>query len=85
MACGTPVLVSPIGGAREVVSLYDENYILDSLKPTDISAHLSRIINNDFEFKNNRQDLARFVATGYSWDRYSKEILNFFGLHHEEF
>lgn len=84
MACGTPVLVSPIGGAREVVSLYDENYILDSLEPTVISAHLSRIINNDFEFKNNRQDLARFVATGYSWNRYSNEILNFFGLHHEE-
>jgi len=84
MACGTPVLVSPIGGAREVVSLYDDNYILDSLEPTAISAHLSRIINNDFEFKNNRQDLARFVATGYSWNRFSKGILNFFGLHYEE-
>jgi len=83
MACGTPVLVSPIGGAREVVSLYDDNYILDSLEPTVISAHLSRIINNDSEFKNNRQDLVRFVAKSYSWDRFSNGILKFFRLQNE--
>ncbi|MDC0387455.1 glycosyltransferase family 4 protein [Gammaproteobacteria bacterium] len=84
MACGTPVLVSPIGGAREVVSLYDDNYILDSLEINAISEHLSRIINNNFEFKNNRQDLTRFVASRYSWNRFSRGMLNFFGAYHEE-
>jgi glycosyltransferase involved in cell wall biosynthesis len=69
-ACGTPILVSPYGGPKEVVSDFDSDFVLDSLSPEDLSNQLFSLI------ASGKLGRLRAVSTKYSrsftWSNFSE-------------
>jgi glycosyltransferase involved in cell wall biosynthesis len=74
MACGTPVLVSPVGGPPEVVRAFDEALVLPSLDPGDIAARLAHLVSSGKLDESSSRCLA-FVRQGYSWERFADSSL----------
>jgi glycosyltransferase involved in cell wall biosynthesis len=70
MACGTPVLTSPYGGAPEVIGKFDRELILSSVDPTVISAKLHKLMISGFLNKTKIKDVQEFVKVNYSWNKF---------------
>ncbi len=77
MACGTPVLVSPRGGPREVVDQFDSRFVLSELKPDIIAEKLLELIESGvLHDKGTKLKCLDFVSGRYSWDRCSRDYIN---------
>lgn len=77
MACGTPVMVSPLGGAREAVQLFDKKYILRSPAAEDISEAIMTWMHESTaqDLRASTRNKARaFVESGFSWDAFARNI-----------
>jgi len=73
LACGTPVLGTPVGGTLEILSKLNSKYLFRDTKPESMA---ELIIKTCQEFKNNpelRQDISSqcrlFVEENYSWEK----------------
>jgi glycosyltransferase involved in cell wall biosynthesis len=75
MACGTPVLVSPDGGPKEVVGAFNPDYVLPSLEPIAIAARLKAFMDAGEPGKRDPGACVRFVDEGFSWERFAEGYL----------
>lgn len=68
MACGTPVLGTPVGGTREILSRFDSSFLFGGTDPADLAAgilgHLSTLVGDEAVRSRCRQ----FVLNEYAWD-----------------
>jgi len=76
MACGTPVLGTPIGAIPETVGLFDKNLLFEGIHPEDIRKKLEDVINRPEKYRFDPQVCRRFVEERYSWEKMADAFEN---------
>jgi len=83
MACGTPVLGTPVGGTREILSGFDSGFLFRDSSPEamahGIETAIGEYIGYDKKYNDLRFRCREYVARNYSWQRHTnqlKSILN---------
>ncbi|MFC1814698.1 glycosyltransferase family 4 protein [Thermodesulfobacteriota bacterium] len=75
MACGTPVLGTPVGGTKEILSNFDSQLIFNDSSPEAMAKGISEIIKKYFNGKINYDKLRihcrRYAEKEYSWQRHT--------------
>lgn len=69
MACGTPVLGTPIGAIPETVGLFDKNLLFEGTHPEDIRRKLEDVISLPEQYRFDPQFCRKFVEERYSWEK----------------
>jgi glycosyltransferase involved in cell wall biosynthesis len=69
MACGTPVLGTPIGAIPETVGLFDRNLLFEGVRSENMKTKLEDVINRPEKYRFDPQVCRRFVEERYSWEK----------------
>jgi len=73
LACGTPVLGTPIGGTKEILGTFDPNYLFRDTGSESIAALIiqtcRQFSDNPDLWKNVSSKCRTFVEAQYSWER----------------
>jgi glycosyltransferase involved in cell wall biosynthesis len=79
MACGTPVLATPVGAIPETVGVFDKNLLFEGTSRENIRRKLEDVINRPEPYRFDPQVCRRFVEERYSWekmaDAFEKEVM----------
>ena len=74
MACGTPVLGTPIGGTKEILEKFDSKFLFKDSTPYGIANGIRRAVDEDFSDKERynliRAQCRQFAEQNYSWQRH---------------
>ncbi len=80
MACGTPVLGTPIGAIPESVGLFDKNLLFEGPRSEDMKTKLEDVINRPEKYRFAPQVCRNFVEERYSWEKmaeaFEKEVMS---------
>jgi len=76
MACGTPVLGTPIGAIPETVGLFDRRLLFEGTHYEDIKTRLEAVINRPEQYRFDPQVCRRFVEERYSWEKMADAFEN---------
>jgi glycosyltransferase involved in cell wall biosynthesis len=69
MACGTPVLGTPVGAIPEIIGLFDKRLIFDGTGWQDMRNKLEEVIERPDSFRFDPQDCRAFVEESFSWKK----------------
>jgi len=79
MACGTPVLGTPIGAIPETVGLFDKNLLFEGIRSENMKTKLEDVINRPEKYRFDPQVCRKFVEERYSWekmaDAFEREVM----------
>lgn len=67
MAVGTSVVATPIGGNKEILELYNKNFLTKSIHYKDIAKKIIEII-DDKEYFEYEEKCRNFIVDNYSWN-----------------
>jgi glycosyltransferase involved in cell wall biosynthesis len=81
LACGTPVVVTPVGGLTEVVRPLSPSCVLSGASSKEIAIGLDRALGGQIALPRARECVA-YVQKRFTWDRVAREIL---GIYDEAF
>lgn len=83
MACGTPVLGTPVGALPEVLSRVDPGLIAAGTDGGDLAAALGALLRRFREQPGERDRLAAkglaLIREDYNWDRHNRELARLLG------
>jgi glycosyltransferase involved in cell wall biosynthesis len=78
MACGTPVVGTPVGGTQEILSSFDSNFLCRDSSPEAIADGIQKIIKLHFNdrkiYENLRMRCREHVKNSYSWQRHINQL-----------
>jgi glycosyltransferase involved in cell wall biosynthesis len=73
MACGTPVLGTPIGGIKEILNKFNSTFLFKDTSPESIGGLILEKYNyykkRPDEYKQLSQKCREFIEKNYSWER----------------
>jgi glycosyltransferase involved in cell wall biosynthesis len=69
MACGTPVLGTPIGAIPEVLGPFDRKLLFDGTGWQDMTRKLEEVIESPDSFRFDPQNCRAFVERNFSWKK----------------
>jgi glycosyltransferase involved in cell wall biosynthesis len=69
MACGTPVLGTPVGAIPETVGLFAKRLLFEGTQSKDMKAKLEDVINRPEQYAFDPQTCRNFVEERYSWEK----------------
>ena len=70
LACGTPVLGTPVGATPEILGDLDPRLILRGSTPQDLASGIISFFAGDWAREFTADRLAQFVRDRYTWDRH---------------
>ena len=76
MACGTPALVSRIGGNIDAITEGQGAYYFECANSRDIFNKVSPLLNSKGLIKENKRQAREFVVEHYSWDKTVAEYIS---------
>ncbi len=76
MACGIPVLGTPVGAIPETIGSFDRNLLFEGIHPEDIRRKLEDVINRPEKYRFDPQVCRRFVEERYSWEKMADAFEN---------
>jgi glycosyltransferase involved in cell wall biosynthesis len=79
LACGTPVLGTPVGGTKEILSRFDPDFLFNDPSPEAMADGIERILkeypvkSEKYEYLRNR--CRKYAETNYSWKRHVDQLM----------
>lgn len=73
LACGTPVLVTPVGGLPDTVAGLGPQLVLNGTTVDDIALGLTGWLSGSVSLPS-REECRRHAVDGFSWDRIAKQV-----------
>lgn len=78
MACGTPVLGTPVGGTKEILSGFDPEFLFRDTSPEAMAEGIQAAIEKYFFDKDKYNELRsrcrEYVEKNYSWERHIDQL-----------
>jgi glycosyltransferase involved in cell wall biosynthesis len=74
MACGTPVIGTPVGAIPELIGLFDEKLLFRGTGWKDIKDKLEQVIADPDRYRYEPETCRRFVEEGFSWRKAAEEF-----------
>lgn len=74
MACGTPVIGTPVGAIPELIGAFDKRLLTNGTSSFDIKEKLEEVINDMDEYHFDPRNCHRFVEDNYSWKTVADEF-----------
>jgi glycosyltransferase involved in cell wall biosynthesis len=78
MACGTPVLGTPVGATKEILSVFDSNFLFENTTPEAMASGIrlaARCYGNDKKaYDKLRGQCREFAKKHYSWERHIDQL-----------
>jgi len=78
LACGTPVLGTPVGGTKEILEKFMPNLLCKDTSAESIAEGIQRAIKEIYEVKNKYEQLRlrcrKYAIHNYSWQRHISQI-----------
>ncbi|MEA5111758.1 hypothetical protein SDC9_40149 [bioreactor metagenome] len=78
LACGRPVLLNPVGEVIDFVKEYPDSFIVCSVDADDICSKIMYISNSITLLRNKGKDIRKLAEDIVSWERKSKDLLDFY-------
>lgn len=78
LACGTPVLGTPVGAIPEVLSRIDQSLLFIDTKPISMAQDILDFLSSSYKEKYPPQRLRDYVKQNYSWEKVTSQIEDFF-------
>ncbi len=82
MACGTPVVVSRVGGLKSFVASGETGYLVPRRCPESFAQRLDVLLENP-DLKDTMGDAARSKALTMGWGRVADQMLDYYSAHIE--
>lgn len=80
MACGTPVLGTPVGGTREILSNFNPHLLFKDSSPeamaTGIESAIDHYFNDHDKYNKLRLRCREYTEKNYSWQRHTKQLIS---------
>ncbi|WP_375473960.1 glycosyltransferase family 4 protein [uncultured Nostoc sp.] len=73
LACGTPVLCTPVGGMPEILSEFSPDFITTSTEASDIAEKLEQALLGNIPIPS-RSDCRYYASTHYDWNQIAQQV-----------
>ncbi len=78
LACGTPVLGTPVGAIPEVLSRLNQNLLFKDTKPISIAQGILNFLSSPYKERYSPQWLRNYIKENYSWEKITLQIEDLF-------
>ncbi|MDY6853502.1 MAG: glycosyltransferase family 4 protein [Thermodesulfobacteriota bacterium] len=80
MACGTPVLGTPVGGTKEILSTFNPRFLFQDASPESMAKGIERFFEEFLACHNKyyylRHQCREYAEKNYSWQRHTDKLLS---------
>ncbi len=73
LACGTPVLCTPVGGMPEILEPFSPNLITSSIEASAIAEKLEEVLLGKVPIPS-REDCRQYAVTNYDWNKIAQQV-----------
>ncbi|OGX61786.1 MAG: group 1 glycosyl transferase [Paenibacillus sp. RIFOXYA1_FULL_44_5] len=77
LACGTPVIGTPVGGTKEILQPFDERMLFPDATSDGMAHHVNRILSGMLELPS-REQCRNYAVHHYTWGRVSAKVTDVF-------
>ena len=78
MSCGTPVLGTPVGATREILSKFNREFLFDDTTPSAMACGIQAAVKNYLEdeakYTELRDNCRHFARNNYAWQRHIQKL-----------
>ena len=78
LACGTPVLATPIGANIEILEKFEKGLLFKGIEPKDIALGIRELLDHKDRYEDLRERCRKFIEENYSWDKFTDEVESIF-------
>lgn len=73
LACGTPVICTPVGGMPEILQPFSPDLIADSIQVNAIAEKLEQVFLGEIT-KPSREECREYAVNNFDWDKIAREV-----------
>ncbi|MBE9033658.1 glycosyltransferase family 4 protein [aff. Roholtiella sp. LEGE 12411] len=75
LACGTPVMCTPVGGMPEILEAFSPDLITTSIEASSITEKLENVLLGNIPIPS-REACRQYATTHYDWNKIAQEVRN---------